>query len=83
MRHLQFLLLEAISNALQHAQAATLTLSARSEGAKIEISVRDDGRGGCLDASSGLQSMRQRAQAIGAELAVEDAKPGTRVRVRL
>ena len=32
MRHLQFLLLEAISNALQHAQASTLTLSARSEG---------------------------------------------------
>jgi signal transduction histidine kinase len=83
MRHLQFLLLEAISNALQHAQASTLTLSARSEGAKIEISVRDDGRGGCPEASGGLQSMHQRAQAIGAELAVEDAKPGTRVRVRL
>ena len=83
MRHLQFLLLETISNALQHAQASTLTLSARSEGGKIEISVRDDGRGGCAEASSGLQSMRQRAQAIGAELAVENADPGTRVRVRL
>jgi signal transduction histidine kinase len=83
MRHLQFLLLEAISNALQHAQASTLTLSARSEGASIEISVRDDGRGGCSDSGNGLQSMRERARAIGAQFAVENAEPGTRVRVTL
>jgi signal transduction histidine kinase len=83
MRHLQFLLLEAISNALQHAQARTLTLSARSDGATIEISVRDDGCGGGIDAGSGLQSMRERARAIGAQLTVEDAEPGMRVRVRL
>jgi signal transduction histidine kinase len=83
MRHLQFLLLEAISNALQHAQASTLTLSARSQGAAIEISVRDDGRGGCIDASSGLQSMRERARAIGAQLTIEDAEPGMKVSVRL
>jgi len=83
MRHLQFLLLEAISNALQHAQASTLTLSARSDGGNIEISVRDDGRGGCVDGGVGLQSMRQRARAIGAELTVEDANPGTRVRIAI
>jgi signal transduction histidine kinase len=83
MRHLQFLLLEAISNALQHAQASTLTLSARSEDASIEISVRDDGRGGCSDSGNGLQSMRERARAIGAQFAVENAEPGTRVRVTL
>jgi signal transduction histidine kinase len=83
MRHLQFLLLEAISNALQHAQASTLTLSACTGEGSIEISVRDDGCGGCVDTSSGLQSMRERARAIGAELAVENAEPGTRVRVVL
>ncbi len=83
MRHLQFLLLEAISNALQHAQASTLGLTARSEGGAIEISVRDDGRGGCIDTNSGLQSMRERARAIGAQLTVEEAQPGTRVSVRL
>jgi signal transduction histidine kinase len=83
MRHLQFLLLEAISNALQHADASTLTLSARSDGKSIEISVRDDGRGGCMESGGGLQSMRERAEAIGADLAIEDAAPGTRVCVRL
>jgi signal transduction histidine kinase len=30
-----------------------------------------------------LQSMRQRARAIGAELTVEDANPGTRVRIAI
>jgi signal transduction histidine kinase len=83
MRHLQFLLLEAISNALQHAQASTLTLSARSRDATIEISVRDDGCGGFVDPVSGLQSMRERARAIGAQFAVESADPGTRVRLTL
>ena len=83
MRHLQFLLLEAISNALQHAQASTLTLAARSETGVIEISVRDDGCGGCVDAGNGLQSMRERARLIGAQLAVEEAVPGTRVKVIL
>lgn len=83
MRHLQFLLLEAISNALQHARASTLTLSARSDGESIEISVRDDGCGGVVEASNGLQSMRERARAIGADLSVENAEPGTRVRVML
>jgi signal transduction histidine kinase len=83
MRHLQFLLLEAISNALQHAEASTLTLSARSNDGAIEISVRDDGRGYTADPNGGLQSMRDRAQAIGAQFAIEDAAPGTRVCVRL
>jgi signal transduction histidine kinase len=83
MRHLQFLLLEAISNALQHAQASTLTLSAHSDGIAIQICVRDDGRGGCTDSDSGFESMRERAQAIGAQLVVEDAAPGTRICVKL
>jgi signal transduction histidine kinase len=83
MRHLQFLLLEAISNALQHAEASTLTLSARSNDGAIEISVRDDGRGYTADPNGGLQSMRDRAQAIGALFAIEDAAPGTRVCVKL
>ncbi|MGH8189093.1 MAG: sensor histidine kinase, partial [Steroidobacteraceae bacterium] len=83
MRHLQFLLLEAISNALQHAAASTLTLSARSIDGAIEISVRDDGCGYSADADGGLQSMRDRAQAIGARLAIEDAAPGMRVCVKL
>jgi hypothetical protein len=83
MRHLQYLLLEAMSNALQHASAATLWVGARAQPDGIRISVADDGRG--IDATSAprLRTMRERAAAIGAGLRVECAAPGTRVHVLL
>jgi signal transduction histidine kinase len=83
MRHLQFLLLEAISNVLQHAEATTLTLRAQGTPDTIEIVVTDNGRG--LGEASGreLQSMRERAKAIGAQFSADAAQPGTRVRVEL
>jgi signal transduction histidine kinase len=83
MRHLQFLLLEAISNALQHANAATLLLRARSQPGRIEVTLADDGCG--IDAASAqrLRSMRERAAAIGGELCVESLAQGTQVRVLL
>ena len=83
MRHLQFLLLEAISNALQHSQAGTLTLSAHGNDELIEIVVRDNGKGIGDGRGEGLKSMRERAAAIGAILSIEDAEPGTRVRISL
>jgi signal transduction histidine kinase len=82
MRHLQFLLLEAVSNALQHAGAATLSFGAREAQGGIEITLADDGCG-IDDAARGLRTMRERAAAISAELHVEALAPGTQVRVRL
>jgi len=84
MRHLQFLLLEAISNSLQHASAQRLTLSASSADGHITLALCDDGRGMAADAAGrGLRSMRERAAAIGGELHVAPASPGTRVELRL
>jgi signal transduction histidine kinase len=83
MRHLQFLLLEAISNALQHARAHTLTLSASARSGRIEITLADDGCGIDGTSTRGLRTMRERAAAIGAELAVDPIERGTRVSVRL
>ena len=86
MRHLQFLLLEVISNVLQHAQASLLQLSARvSPGGAgaIEISLTDNGRGLRAPAEHGLRSMHQRADAIGAVLSIAPAAPGTRVGILL
>src|SRR5262249_40132421 len=45
MRHLRFLLLEAISNTLQHAGASTLRLAAHVVDDAIQIQVEDDGCG--------------------------------------
>ncbi|MEP7300707.1 MAG: histidine kinase [Caldimonas sp.] len=83
MRHLQFLLLEAISNVLQHAHASTLTVRADPVDAVIVIALSDDGLGIHGDAGHGLRSMQLRADAIGAALSVEPGAPGTRVMVRL
>jgi signal transduction histidine kinase len=83
MRQLQFLLLEAISNALQHSGAGALALTARCHGQYLEIELRDNGKGLRGGRGRGMQSMQDRAQAIGAKLEITNATPGTRVKVVL
>jgi signal transduction histidine kinase len=83
MRHLQFLLLEAISNCLQHAAASRLTLNARHENGHIALTLRDDGCGLGESSGRGLRFMHERAAAIGAELQLSSATPGTELRVLL
>lgn len=76
---------EAITNALKHAQAEHIDVSADWSGALLSVSIRDDGRG--IDSNAepgrGLSSMRARAQVIGAELEVAQMTPGTCVRLTL
>jgi signal transduction histidine kinase len=84
MRQLQFMVFEALSNVLQHAQASRLRIEARAEEAGVRLYVIDNGRG--FDASQpprkGLLSMRERAAAIGAALTVRSAAGGTEVEIR-
>jgi signal transduction histidine kinase len=70
---IQRILLEAISNALQHSGARHIRLSARPNGDRIEIRVADDGAG--YDALAGrpgvgFGTMRARAQKLGALLEI-------------
>jgi signal transduction histidine kinase len=70
---IQRILLEAISNALQHSGARYIRLSARPNGDVIEIKVADDGAGYDPPAGQhgmGLGTMRARAQKLGASLDV-------------
>lgn len=76
MRHLQFLLFEAISNVLQHAQATVLRIEAAMVGTAVRLRVIDDGRG--YDASRAPRSLRERAQAMGVPLLLE-SRPGRTV----
>jgi PAS domain S-box-containing protein len=79
---------EALANAAKHAGARRieLVLAAGKDGLLLEI--RDDGRGFVPTASAaeshGLQIMRERAEAVGAQVDV-DSRPGhgTRVVVRV
>ncbi|MDW3681534.1 histidine kinase [Cupriavidus sp. CV2] len=92
VRELQYLLLEAFSNVMQHAGGATVQVVARSladtaAGAEaILIEIRDDGCG--FDAQSGAQghglaNMRSRAAAIGGELSIASSERGTTVSLLL
>lgn len=88
MRHLQFILLEAISNAIQHAGASRLTVGAdtTSEGHSVLIEVRDDGKGmGATlhTGGNGLRGMQERASHIGAVLSLRPMEPGTSVSLTL
>ena len=83
MHHLQFLLFEAFSNALQHARAGSLRLSAHMDAATILITLRDDGCGIGEGLPTAFGTMRERADIIGADLTVTQVNPGTRVVLRL
>ncbi len=81
MRHLQYLLLEAVSNVLQHAQASEISVVACSAPDCITISVGDNGRG--MGEGVCPRALRERAAAIGAQLRFESSEPGSVVHVIL
>jgi signal transduction histidine kinase len=77
---------EALSNAVRHADASDVRLELSFSPKELVVCVRDDGVGFDPDtranAGQGLQSMRDRARQIGAELEVT-SQPGSGTRVRL
>lgn len=86
MRHLQFVLYEALSNVLQHAHAQTIRIEATASPHGVNLDVCDDGRGfnPTGTASKGLTSMRERCRLLGAELVINSApEKGTEVRLRI
>lgn len=75
---------EAITNALKHALATSIEVSAEWNGRHLTLTMCDDGCGIAPDAKPGrgLDSMRGRAARIGAELTIEHQQ-GTCVRLQL
>lgn len=77
MRQLQFLLFEAISNVLQHAEATVLRFEAGMLGKTVQLRVIDNGKG--FDTAKHMpRSLSERSGAIGARLTVE-SRPGRTV----
>ena len=80
---------EAITNALKHAHAHSVTIKGRIGRDAIDLTVADDGVGLAGDAKRnasgrgrlGLTSMRRRAQGIGAEFSIDGGGSGTQVAV--
>ncbi|HTQ49953.1 MAG TPA: sensor histidine kinase [Candidatus Acidoferrales bacterium] len=90
VRHNIFLIVkEALTNALKHANAREVRVTAKAVGSTIEILVVDDGKGFAPDATTaaagkrnGLGNMRQRAETIGGKLDLQSAPHnGTSVRL--
>ena len=75
---------EAVTNAIRHSDAEVIELSLRAEENRVELRVRDDGRGMVKEGGSdglGLLTMRRRAELISGELTIA-ASPGGGTDVR-
>ena len=66
-----FIVAEALTNAIRHADASNASISASVDGAVLRVAVRDDGVGGArYDRNRGLAGLRDRAAALNGELDV-------------
>jgi len=76
-----FLVCEALANAVKHADARHVRISAMRVDGKLVLEIADDGRGGAdLEAGTGLRGLADRLEAHGGRLVVVDAAGGgTRV----
>ena len=80
---------EAINNAVRHAEAQNILINLRFDASRVQLSVRDDGRGFNYQESQngegkhfGLVGMQERAVRIGGSLKVDSrAGEGTEVLV--
>jgi two-component system sensor histidine kinase UhpB len=69
---------EALTNVVRHADAHRAELSLTRNGSRLELRVRDDGRGlqGAPAAGGGVRGMRERALLVSAELNIAERAEG-------
>jgi signal transduction histidine kinase len=84
--HVLRILQEAFTNVLKHAQATRIRVATAVDASRVSIEVADDGRGfdgGTSGRGYGLDNMRNRAKAIGADLRVVPSAEGTTLSLSL
>ena len=78
---------EGISNVIRHSRATSVTLTLEYSDGKIRVTVEDNGVGSKQGVESGagagmgLRALRDEAEAMGAEMAIESCNPGTKLKV--
>ena len=77
-RALSFVLREAVTNVLRHAEASRCELTLALAGGELRLSLADDGRGGAAPEGFGLSGMRERLAALGGRLE-RNGSAGTRL----
>jgi ligand-binding sensor domain-containing protein/signal transduction histidine kinase len=83
-RHLYLAAKEAVTNAVEHAQASEIGVALRQADGALLLEVRDNGRGlpaSCVEATgNGLKNLGERMSAAGGRLQIEStAGAGTRI----
>ena len=84
--HVLRILQEAFTNVLKHAQAKVVRVATSISEGGVSIDICDDGRGfdaGAGGPGHGLNSMRQRARAVGGDLSLHTSSAGTTLSLRL
>lgn len=76
---------EALTNAVKHAGATVVTVTARASDGVVELVVRDDGSGGADPAAgSGLVGLRDRVEALGGTIEIHSRQgAGTSISARI
>jgi signal transduction histidine kinase len=86
-RNLYLVFKEAVNNAARHSDCARAEIELRVEGARLRLTISDDGRGfdpAARTEGNGLLSMRRRAADLGGELSLESSVGvGSRVRLTI
>lgn len=86
--HLLRIVQEALTNALRHSGARSVTLRVEGQPQAVTVVVRDDGRGfdaasGRSAAQRGLANMRERARHLGGQFEIRSGAHGTELRIVL
>jgi two-component system sensor histidine kinase DesK len=68
---------EAVTNIVRHSGARHCNVAMQRRGILLELTIRDDGRGGSLREGNGLRGMRERLSALDGNLYVESTREGT------
>lgn len=77
---------ESLTNALRHAAASRVSVTARVDAGVLALRIADDGAGGRADAvggGAGIRGMRERAELLGGTLTAGHATTGFVVEARL
>ena len=85
---LAWVLREAVTNVVKHAEATTCRIELRAVDGRLHIGVVDDGNGGAVaqarSRGHGMQTMAERAEELRGEVRITAGRPcGTRVTAEL
>lgn len=71
-----FVTAEALANIAKHAQASSAAVRVERRGGRLEVEIRDDGRGGADASGGGLTGLRKRVEALDGTLLISSPSGG-------